>query len=329
MMKSPQRIARVAGVLAACLAVMVGCAASQMDSAEFPSAGQRLTAEQAAIVDREECVDVLPDANTIREASRVDRLAERCRQDALASEQKLAAALQEAVAGSGESEGGAGAGGAAAEPVDVNEATAQLRTARQRLAAATHSANRATERLEAMNDALFEARLWRVGIGFHGAAAAAAGDRTLQRLGGSLLLRVNPTFELDFSLTRDWVTGLALDKQKRTSARAIALIGRGHVAMALGAGAGVTAPDENALPIIGHVGLTFRLFPHLGCREILGVTDLSVFAEHWHVNADALAAGPPTSPVFFGASLTVAFAGSRVGEERFLKLDGTTPGCVP
>lgn len=327
-MKSPRPSEQVAGMLTACLAVMVGCAASQTDSAEFPNAGQRLTEEEVAIVDREECVDALPDANTIREANRVDRLAERCRQDALASEQKLAAALQEAVAGSAEGEGGAG-GAAAEQPVDVNEATSQLRAARQRLAAATQSANRATERLAAMNDALFEARMWRAGIGAHAATAAAAGDRTLHRLGGSLLLRVNPSFEVDFSVTRDWVTGLALQKEKRASARAIALIGRGHVALALGAGSGLTAPNDQTRPIIGHLGLTFRLFPHLGCREVLGVTDLSLFAEHWHLNGDALETSPPDSPVFLGASLTVAFAGARVGQEGFLKLDGTTPGCAP
>lgn len=342
---------RWAGLALGCVTGALACH-STLSRDAFPDAGMPLSAEGAQAIDRETCPDQFPLANTLPDAERIDRLAERCRQTAVASEAKLAAALDEVVASSGETaadgeqaQAGAGSGDARGDggggggdidgkeppagPSDVDAAAAKLRAARARLAAANEASNQATRRRDEISDRLYEARLWQFGFGAHAAAAAAAGDRTFSRVGGNVMLRVNPTFEVDFSITRERVIGLDFDKEWHTSGRAIGLIGRGGLALAIGAGSGLAAPDGAQRPLIAHLGLTLRPFSHMGCSEVLPITDLSLFAEYWHLDGNALRSSPPDSPVFFGLSATFGLGMARAGETRFLPLDGVTLGCKP
>ena len=313
-----------------CITGVLACS-SALSSSDFPDAGQRLSEEDAAVVDRESCPDQFPLANTVPDGERIDQLAERCRLAALATEQKLTAALDEAVANQDPVAGGASSGGSGGDTdraTDVATAAAKVREARARLAKATQASNQATRRLGELSDRMFEARLWRIGAGAHVAAAAAAGERKLSRVGGDVMLRVNPTFEVDFSFTADRVVGLDVDKQWLGSGRAIALIGRGGVALALGAGSGVLAPTGVQRPLITHLGLTLRPLSHLGCPDIIPVADLSIFAEYWHLDGNALRTQPPDSPVFFGVSANLGFGGWRVGETKYIVLDGVSRGCA-
>jgi hypothetical protein len=306
---------------------VVGCggSASEVRGPSTPD-GTPLSPENAAVVDREGCVKDWPVANQLPDAERIADLAERCRQEAAATVQKLAPAVDTAVAG--EDTGSAGeAGSGDTDPTTLQRAVEKLRAARARLATATQGANQTEERRELIDHYLSEARAYRLGVGFHAATAAAAGNRTFQRLGGSLLLRMDPSLQVDLTVSADHVRALTTDEDWRASGLALALIGQGRWALALGAGAGLHASDDAALPIITHVGVQFRPFPYLGCQAWLPVTDVSVFAEHWYLNGDALPTDPHVPPVFFGIGMTLGLGGSSAGDPKFLTLDGVTAGC--
>lgn len=210
----------------------------------------------------------------------------------------------------------ADAGDTTTQPESVQTAIQELQRARQRLAEARVAQEEVEAYVNELDRLVTKAKLWQFGIGVNGAAAAAAGDREYQGLGGAFIYRLAPAFEFDFVVRADSVRGLEPETRTFPNVRLLTSFGSRGVALTLGAGAALTDAGSGVLPKIFHLALTFRPVPFRGLDvwDATPVVDLSFFVEPWFVGSTE-GLRHTDSPVFFGFAATIAIGGIRAGKK--------------
>lgn len=300
------------------------------------AASPKVTPPASATIKRRTCPRpgrwTPPPSNDLQSAERRVELAKICRAEAQGAFDDYSAAMDSQVVD-------ITSGKTKADQDKVLESVAQLNEARERLSAAEQEREDAEQQRDSLQTKLAHARLWRFGLGVTGAAAAAAGSREYQGLGGMLVYRASPQLEFDFVLRADDVRELESKARTFPTVRLLTSFGGKGIALTVGAGAALTDAhvlgtdgSQGSLPKILHFGLRFRPAPlgdYLGCGELTPFADVSLFAEPWLVMRGP-ASDSPGVPLFVGLAATIGLGGGRSGDRYDLRFaDGTHPCGSP